>query len=100
MAVRFRGRDAGGCDRDGRAPILKSKASSTAGFHTLADQLRAMTLAGIDAHGGKREGGFSVGGACCRETGQGREAPGYRLVAAAALRRSATSESDRLPPIG
>src|SRR3989442_16035181 len=34
-------------------PILKSKASSTAGFHTLADQLRALTLAGIDTHGAR-----------------------------------------------
>jgi hypothetical protein len=36
-------------------PILKSKASSTAGFHTLADQLRALTLAGIDTHGARRQ---------------------------------------------
>ena len=39
-------------------PILKGKASLTAGFHALADQLRTLTLAGIDAVGNGR--GFST----------------------------------------
>ncbi len=42
-------------------PILKGKASSTAGFDALADQLRTLTLAGIDAVGNGR--GFSTSGA-------------------------------------
>jgi len=54
-------RDAQQGERDGRAPLLQGKASSTAGFHALADQLRTLTLAGIDAVGNGR--GFSTSGA-------------------------------------